>query len=715
MTAMTNDNNTPPTENSTNTTSSSDHSAAAVGSALEIQPEPKKTPNQSSDTKQAAETKQAAHTKHADAEQADTEQAHREQSNGELAKASPSADSPEGPGESSSESAAKSGAAAAGASKSRSDKSRGRGRKHRPADSRDQDDSDDDKGDLSADAMDALLEQYAVPQETGAEGDYVEGRVVAIVDAGVVVDIGGKFEALVPATELADLKEGFPLMPGQSVPVQLLHEHKDGYALVSYLRAYRKKAWENIEKAHRGHESITGKITERIRGGLIVDIGVPAFLPASQIDLRPVKDFDEWIGKDITCRILKMNRKRGNVVVSHRILLEEELKTKRDSLFDTLSEGATVKGTVKNIAEYGVFVDIGGVDGLLHVTDISWGRVQNPAEVLKVGDELELKILKFDREKMRISLGRKQLVPDPWATVPQRYSAGLRVYGKVVGVTDYGAFVELEPGVEGLVHVSEMTWSKRMKHPSKIVTIGDELEVLVLGVSEEQRRISLGLKQTMPDPWLTLGDKYPIGTTVTGRVRSLTDFGAFIEVEEGIDGLVHVSDITWTQRIKHPSEALKKGETIEAKVLKIDTENRRLSLGIKQVNDIWADWFGAHHVNDIVKGKVMRVTNFGAFVELATGIEGLCHISEIEERRPKGDRDKAPQRPAAPTEGQTLEPGTEYDFKILRIDAGQHKIALSFRGAKHHEEKQTLKEYRSTKTSSKATIGDIMLSKRDFS
>lgn len=662
MSAMTNDDTTPQSENSTESASTADHSPAAVASAPE-------TPTES-----AAALPETVVVEVPAAE----------------APAESIAATPE-----------------AGV-----EKRKRHGRKHRAVESEDQDGSEE-KGEAGADSMEALMEQFAVPQETGAEGDYVEGRVVAIVDAGVVVDIGGKFEALVPAVELTDLKGGFPLMPGQSVPVQLLHEHKDGYALVSYLRAYRKKAWEIIEKAHRGHETMTGKITERIRGGLVVEIGVPAFLPASQVDLRPIKDFDEWIGKDITVRILKMNRKRGNVVVSHRILLEEDLKALRDALLDTLSEGAIIKGKVKNVTDYGVFVDLGGVDGLLHVTDISWGRVQNPAEAVKVGEELELKILKFDREKLRISLGRKQLVPDPWVTVPQRYSAGMRVYGKVVGVTDYGAFVELEPGVEGLVHISEMTWSKRMKHPSKIVTIGDELEVLVLGVSEEQRRISLGLKQTLPDPWTTLGDKYPMGTTVTGRVRSLTDFGAFVEVEEGIDGLVHVSDISWTQRIKHPSEALKKGETIEAKVLKIDMENRRLSLGIKQVNDIWADWFGMHHVGDIVKGKVQRMTNFGAFVELATGIEGLCHISEIEERRPKGDRDKPQQRAAAPS--TALEPGTEYDFKILRIDAGQHKIALSYRGAKHHEEKQTLREYRSTKTSSKATIGDIMLSKRDFS
>ena len=566
-----------------------------------------------------------------------------------------------------------------------------------------------------SESMDALLEQYAAEHEAPAEGDVMEGRIVAVTDLGVVVDLGSKFEALIPAQELTDIKGGMIFELGASVPVMPLHEEKEGYKLVSFLRAFRKRAWEAIEKAHRNHESITGKITERIRGGLVVDVGVPAFLPASQVDLRPVREFEGWVGQDITCRILKMNRKRGNVVLSRRVLLEEELKAQRDAALATIEEGTIVRGKVKNITDYGVFVDLGGVDGLLHLTDISWGRVTNPAEVVKVGDEIEAKVLKFDREKMRISLGRKQLVPDPWAGVPERFKAGQRLIGKVVGITDYGAFVELEPGVEGLVHVSEMTWSKRAKHPSKIVALGDELEVEVLKVDPEQRRISLGMKQTLPDPWLTLRDKYPLGTIVTGRVRSMTDFGAFVEVEEGVEGLVHISDIRWTDKPKHPSEALRKGETVEAKVLKIDMENRRLSLGIKQVHDIWADWAAAHKIGEVVKGKVLRITNFGAFVELAPGIEGLCHISEIEERRSKNDRQPRKGNDKDAAASSPLAVGTEYDFKVVKKDPEQRRIGLSYRGALQHEERRTLQEYRSSKSSRTATIGDILLSKQEAS
>jgi small subunit ribosomal protein S1 len=565
-----------------------------------------------------------------------------------------------------------------------------------------------------AESMDALLEQYAAEHEAPAEGDVMEGRIVAVTDLGVVVDLGSKFEALIPAQELTDIKGGMIFELGQSVPVMPLHEEKEGYKLVSFLRAFRKRAWEAIEKAHRNHESITGKITERIRGGLVVDLGVPAFLPASQVDLRPVREFDGWVGQDITCRILKMNRKRGNVVLSRRVLLEEELKAQRDAALATIEEGAVVRGKVKNITDYGVFVDLGGVDGLLHLTDISWGRVSNPAEVVKVGDEIEAKVLKFDREKMRISLGRKQLVPDPWVNVPDHFKAGMRRIGKVVGITDYGAFVELDPGVEGLVHVSEMTWSKRAKHPSKIVALGDELEVEVLKVDPEARRISLGMKQTLPDPWLTLRDKYPLGTIVTGRVRSMTDFGAFVEVEEGVEGLVHISDIRWTEKPKHPSEALRKGETVEAKVLKIDMENRRLSLGIKQVHDIWADWAAAHKIGEVVKGKVLRLANFGAFVELAPGIEGLCHISEIEERRSKNDRQQPRKDKDAAAAANPLVVGTEYDFKVVKKDPEQRRIGLSYRGALQHEERRALQEYRPSKSSRTATIGDILLSKREL-
>ena len=564
----------------------------------------------------------------------------------------------------------------------------------------------------SAEALDALIDQYSAPHQAPTEGEILEGTVVAITDLGVVVDIGAKSEALIPAQELLDADAGPPLLPGQAVEVERLDEHKDGYVVLSYLRARRRRSWERIEQSHRNHSPLAGRVVDRIKGGLVVDVGIRAFLPASQVDIRPVQNLDEWKDRDIECRVLKMNRKRGNVVVSRRVLLEEDLQAQREKLMDQLAEGAVVTGKVKSIAEYGAFIDLGGMDGLLHVTDISWGRVGNPAEVLTVGQELTCKVLKFDREKMRISLGAKQLTPDPWASVPEHIRPGARMLARIVGVTDYGAFAEIEAGVEGLIHISEMTWSKRMKHPSKIVSQGDEVEVVVLDVKPDQRRISLGMKQTLPDPWQSLSQRYPVGTVVSGRVRNLTEFGAFVEIEDGIDGLIHVSDISWTQKIKNPSEVLKKGETVQAKVLKIDTMNRRLSLGIKQVNDIWADWFEKHKVGSVVRGKVARSTNFGVFVELGEGIEGLCHISEIEERsRDKGDKDNK-DRQAKAGKPTLLEVGQEYDFKIVKLDPNQHRIGLSYRAAQRQSERREIDQYRSSRGSGRATIGDAILSKR---
>lgn len=555
-----------------------------------------------------------------------------------------------------------------------------------------------------------LIDQYAMPQEARGEGELTEGRVVAVTELGVVVDIGAKSEGLIPAQEFVDAEGGVRLEPGQTIEVQLSGEHKEGYILLSYMRARRRRAWENIEKSYRAHTSLSGQVVDRIKGGLVVDVGIRAFLPASQVDLRPTHDLDAWKNREITCHVLNMNRKRGNVVVSRRLVLEEELQAQRAKLIDSLAEGQVVTGKAKNITDYGVFVDLGGLDGLLHITDLSWGRLKHASEAVSPGQEIEVKILKFDREKMRVSLGRKQLLPNPWATVPERFPVGTRVHGRVVGIADYGAFVEIEPGVEGLVHISEMTWSKRLKHPSKIVTVGDQVEVVVLDLRPEQRRISLGLKQTMPDPWQALAEKYPAGTLVTGRVRNLTDFGAFVEIEEGFDGLIHVSDISWTERVKDPAEVFKKGDTVQARVLKIDHTNRRLSLGVKQVNDIWAEWFAAHHINDAVRGRVSRMTSFGAFVELAAGIEGLCHISEIEERRKKGERELQPRGAKS---GVTLEADREYDFKIIKLNPEQHKIGLSYRAAIKQAERKDKEEYRSSKSSPTATIGDAILSKRD--
>ncbi len=566
----------------------------------------------------------------------------------------------------------------------------------------------------SAEQMEQLIEQYSEPQAAPTEGETIEGHVVAVNEHGVVVDFGAKTEGLVPAQEFVEFG-AIPFAAGQTIEVERLHEHKDGYVLLSHLRARRRRVWETIEKSYREHTTLTGQVVDRIKGGLVVDIGLRAFLPASQLDVRPTHDLDVWKGKGIPCRVLKVNRKRGNVVVSRRAILEEELRVQRDALLATISDGAVLTGKVKNITDYGVFVDLGGLDGLLHISDLVWGRVKHPSEVVQPGEEIQVKVLKFDHEKMRISLGRKQLLEDPWASVPERFPVGTRLRGKVVGITDYGAFVQIEPGVEGLVHVSEMSWSKRMKHPSKIVNAGDEVEVVVLEVKTEQHRISLGLKQTMPDPWQAVVDKYPAGTIVTGRVRNLTDFGAFVEIEEGIEGLIHISDISWTERVKHPGEKFKKGDTVEAKVIKVDAEHRRLSLGIKQVNDIWANWFQSHHLNEVVRGKVARAAEFGVFVALAEGIEGLCHVSEIEERRPKGERQNQPRGGAGKTAGAKLEPGQEYDFKIIRLDHDQHKISLSYRAAIKQAERREMEDYRSSKSSPTATIGDAIMAKRESS
>ena len=568
--------------------------------------------------------------------------------------------------------------------------------------------------DESSETMDQLLDQFSTPEQVVAEGEVFEGHVLAVTDAGVVVDVGGKFEGLVPAQEFLDSGTPIEFGPGQTIEVERLHEHKDGYVLLSHLKAHRRRVWERIEKSYREHTNVTGKVLERIKGGLVVDIGVRSFLPASQIELRPVHDLEGWKDKEIEVRVLKLNRKRGNVVVSRRAILEEDLKSKRDALAATLSEGAVITGRVKNVTDYGVFVDLGGMDGLLHVSDLVWGRVPHPSSLMKPGDEIQVQVLKMDKDKQRISLGRKQLLPDPWATVPERFPVGTRVHGTVVGVTDYGVFIQVEPGVEGLVHVSEMTWSKRTKHPSKIVKVGDTVDVAVLEVKTNQRRISLGMKQVLPDPWEATAEKYPVGTLVNGRIRNLADFGAFVEIEEGVEGLIHISDMSWTERIKHPSEKFKKGDTVEARVLKVDAQNRRLSLGVKQVNDIWANWFAANRVGAVARGKVVRTTDFGAFVELADGIEGLCHVSEIEERKPRSEREKEkPSRAERVT--SVLAQGQSYDFKIIRVEPEQRKISLSYRAAQKQAERQEMEAFRSSKSSPTATIGDAILAKRQAS
>jgi len=560
--------------------------------------------------------------------------------------------------------------------------------------------------------MNKLLQEYDEKQEAAASHEVIEVKVVAYTEHGVVVDLGGKTEGLIPAAEFADTEIPRP-EPNSTIEVQRTGENKDGFTILSYLKVLRRRTWEKIEAGFKAKETITGKVVDRIKGGVVVDIGVRAFLPGSQYDLRPAQNLDNLTGTEIQVRITKLNRRRGNVVVSRRALLEEELHAKRAALMETLSEGQVVHGHVKNVTEYGAFVDLGGIDGLLHLTDMSWGRVKHPSDVVKPDQELDVIILKFDKEKQRVSLGLKQLMADPWVGAAEKYPAGGKVKGKVVGIVDYGVFVELEQGIEGLVHVSEMSWNKKIQHPSKVAKVGDEVDVVVLDIKPSDRRVSLGIKQAQPDPWLLIAEKYPVGTVVTGKVRNIAEFGAFIEIEDGFDGLVHVSDVSWTERIKNPHEVFKKGEDVTAKVLKIDPENRRVSLGIKQVNDIWGDWFKQHKVGQIVKGKVSRIATFGAFVELGENIEALCHNTEIEERKRRDEGHSSFRPTTGPLKSAgPLEPGKEYDFKIIKISPETRRIGLSYRAAVKQIERKEIEQYRSTsKSSSTATIGDALKSK----
>lgn len=525
-----------------------------------------------------------------------------------------------------------------------------------------------------------------------ATGTMLKGHVVKITDSEAIVDVGYKCEGIVPIEECKDEKGNLQLQSGDDIEVMMEStEERDGYVVLSWQKARRIRVWDNIETAYQRQTPISGRVVERIKGGLVVDIGVRAFLPGSQVDIRPFRNLDALMGEEISCKILKLNKKRGNIVVSRKAHIEEETRSRKQQTLAMLQEGAVLPGTVKNITDYGAFVDLGGIDGLLHVSDLSWGRVNHPSEVISVGDQLQVKVLKFDREKERVSLGLKQLSEDPWLSVQQKFPVGARASGKVLNVTDYGAFVELAPGLEGLVHVSEMSWSKRIKHPSKIVSPGDSVETVVLGINPVERRISLGLKQAEPNPWSTLAERYAVGSVVQGRVRNLTDFGAFVEIEDGIDGLVHVSDISWTRRIRRPAEVLKKGEIVQAVVLNIDPENRRLSLGIKQLQpDVWESFCAANRVGDKVQGKVVRKASFGVFVELAEGIEGLCHISEVVPE--PADRRSIP-----------LEEGQELEFRIVKLIPGEKKIGLSLKAFQEEPGRQEPEKTTQLHSSSGAT------------
>jgi len=541
-----------------------------------------------------------------------------------------------------------------------------------------------------------LLDMYDVSFKNFAEGEVVKGIVLQVSESEVIVDVGYKSEGIIPVDEFRDETGKLSIKVGDSVDVLLEKtEDKEGYVVLSKEKAEKMKVWDDVERAYQERRIVTGRVIERVKGGLAVDIGVRAFLPGSQVDLRPVRNLDSLRGQELRMRVIKVNKKRGNIVLSRKAVLEEENAEKKRDTLETLEEGKVLMGTVKNITEYGAFVDLGGIDGLLHITDMSWGRINHPSEVLNVGDEIKVQVLKFDRETERVSLGYKQLKADPWTTATLKYPVAARVKGKVVSLTDYGAFVELEEGVEGLIHVSEMSWSKKVKHPSKILTVGQEVECQVLGIDQEAHRISLGLKQTESNPWSQLVEKYPVGSKIKGKVRNLTEFGAFVEVEEGIDGLIHISDLSWTKRVKHPSEVLKKGDVVDAVVLNIDAENQRLSLGLKQLaTDMWDEFFAHHKVGDIVEGKIVRLTNFGAFVELHEGIEGLVHVSELDEKRIEKPEEQ-------------FKPGDVFAMKILKINEGEKKIGLSIKAVKQDEYQKDLESYREQSTSDTSTaMGD---------
>jgi small subunit ribosomal protein S1 len=542
-----------------------------------------------------------------------------------------------------------------------------------------------------------LFEQSLAAQDTVKEGEVVRGRVLEVAKDSVLLDIGYKSEATVPIGEfpVADGKPQVKL--GDIIDVFVESREDDsGLVIVSKEKADKLKVWDDISAAAERDELVDGVIVARVKGGLSVDIGVKAFLPGSQVDLRPIRNLDKLIGQRFKFKVIKFNKKRGNIVLSRRVLLEQEREEQKRETLKKLAEGEVMTGQVKNLTEYGAFVDLGGIDGLLHITDMSWGRLNHPSEMFKIGDEIKVKVLKFDPETERVSLGYKQITEDPWTNAAEKFPVAKRVSGRVVSLTDYGAFVELEPGVEGLVHVSEMTWNKRIKHPSKIVNVGDKVEAVVLDVDLPQKRISLGMKQLEPNPWTLLAEKYPVGAVIKGVVRNVTDFGIFVGVEEGIDGLMHVSDLSWTHRVKHPSELFKKGDEVEAVVLNIDVENERFSLGIKQLtDDPWDTLPKKYPRGTKVKGKVIKLTEYGAFVEVEPGIDGLCHISELSEERVDKTQDVVKQ-------------GDEVEVMVLDVDPGERRISLSIKAAR-----EGTSDYRAYMQDerSRSQLGDVLSTK----
>ena len=551
--------------------------------------------------------------------------------------------------------------------------------------------------DAAVETEESFAELFEQSKDFLKSGDVVEGTILRVDADHVLIDVGYKSEGLIPTWEFAD-KDGIARIdPGQIVEVMVEQaEDEEGLVRLSKEKADRVRVWDRLSNAYDQGDVVEGTIDGRVKGGLSVYVmGVKAFLPGSQVDLRPVRNLERMIGEAQKFKIIKFNQRRGNIVLSRRALLETERQSLRDETLRTLEDGLIVEGIVKNITDYGAFIDLGGIDGLLHITDMSWGRISHPSELFQVGESVKVQVLKFDVESERVSLGLKQTLPDPWVNVSERYPIGLRLRGKVVSLADYGAFVELEPGIEGLIHISEMSWTKRVKHPSKMVAIGDEADVLVLDVNEESRKVSLGMKQVEPNPWSLLEERYPPGTRVKGVVRNVTNFGVFVGIEDGIDGLIHVSDISWTKRVHDPKEFYKKGDEVEAVVLKVDRENEKFSLGVKQLErSPWEDIPAKYPVGTRVQGKVTNIADFGCFVEIEEGIEGLIFASEI-------GKDVENMRDVV-KEGDTVE------ALVVRVDAVEQKIALSIRAIEAKEEREAIQRAAAQARTQTATLGDLL-------
>jgi small subunit ribosomal protein S1 len=551
----------------------------------------------------------------------------------------------------------------------------------------------------SMEAAEASMNMYEDTFSRFKEGEVVTGVITAIDKDLVLVDIGYKAEGQIRINEFRAEDGTITATVGQKVEVMVEYwdDSEEERVILSKEKAANIKVWDNIKKCHDEDGAIQGTITSRVKGGFSVDIGVLAFLPGSQADLRPIRNLDDMVGKTFDFKILKYNRKRSNIVLSRRVLLEKERESKRSATLSSIHEGKVLQGIVKNITEYGVFVDLGGVDGLLHITDMSWGRVKHPSDLFKIGDQINVKVLNLDLEKERVSLGMKQLAADPWTLAVQKYPVGSRVTGRVVSLTDYGAFVELQEGIEGLIHVSEMSWTRKVRHPSKVVSVGEEVSAAVLDIKPDARRISLGMKQVAPNPWDVISEKYPVGTTIEGKIKNITDFGIFIGIDEGIDGLVHISDISWTKRIKHPSELFKKGDVVQAIVLDIEKDNERFSLGIKQLlEDPWKSVAARYRVGAEITGTITNVTDFGIFVELEEGIEGLVHVSEISKEKIK-----------TPVGKYNI--GDPITARVMTINSDERRIGLSIKRLEVEREQGILSDYVSSMGQSPTTtFGELL-------